>query len=125
MINPELLKDIARIGSQKFQRSLCVAGTRARYCVLDELIEMTLDAAKNKATHPVLSKTLLPSERDALLAFHSRVDQLFDQIPWSDDETTIEDIVNDNDAMSGIRDAADKCLRSVGARFSAEELIAG
>ncbi|MFN7811345.1 MAG: hypothetical protein ACK5SI_01625 [Planctomycetia bacterium] len=125
MINPNLLKDIARIGSQEFQRALCVAGTTSRYCLLDELIEMTMDAAKNKATHPVLSKTLSPNERDALLAFHSRVDELFDQIPWSDDGTTIEDIVNDNDAMSGIRVAADECLRSVGASFSTNELVAG
>lgn len=125
MINPNLLKDIARVGSQEFQRAFCVAGTTTRYCLLDELIEMTMDSAKTKATHPVLSKTLLPKERDALLAFYARVDELFDQIPWGDEGTSIDDIVNDNVAMSGIRAAADECLCSVGASFCTNELVAG
>jgi hypothetical protein len=59
-----------------------------------------------------------------LLTFHSRVDELFDRIPWSNTATSIDEIVNHNDAMREIRDAADKCLRSVGAAFSTDDLLA-
>jgi hypothetical protein len=120
----EQYRGIAEVGSIDFQRKWCVNGTAEEYVLLNELIETTIYSARHKATHPVLSKDFSESERAVLLDFHDRVDELFDDIPWNDPTASIEEIVENSEAMKKIRQAANDCLRQVQASFSVEELLA-
>jgi hypothetical protein len=119
-----LLKNVALIGSLNYQRRWCVHGTSSEYVLLNELIETTIYAAKHKATHPILSKNLSESEKAILIDFHDRVDELFEEVPWSDPSVSIEEIVENNEAMKRIRQVANDCLRKLGVEYSAEELLA-
>ena len=125
MITDGLLKNLARIGSQQYQRKFCIHGTALEYCLLDELLETTMYAARHRATHPGLSGTLTDQERNALLKFHSRVNELIEQIPWQDSSVSIEQIVERNDAMRQVREAAGECLQSLHATFTLDELSSG
>ena len=120
----EQFQGIAEVGSIDFQRRWCVHGTSSEYILLNELIETTIYAAKHKATHPVLSKNLSESEKAVLIDFHDRVDELFDEVPWSDPAVSIEEIVENSEAMKRIRQVANDCLRKLGVEYSVEELLA-
>lgn len=119
----EQYRGIAEVGSIDFQRKWCVNGTAHKYVLLDELIETTIYFAKHRATHPVLFKAFSESERAILLDFHDKVDLLFDEIPWNDSTASIEEIVENSEAMKKIRQAANDCLRQLKANFSVEELL--
>lgn len=119
-----LLTNIALVGSVDYQRKWCVQGTSLEYVLLDELIDTTIYAVKHRSTHPVLSKNLSAREKAILLDFHDTVDALFGEVPWRNSAVSIEEIVENNAAMKSIRQAANNCLRMLGAEFSAEELSA-
>src|SRR5437867_806366 len=117
-----LLANIARIGSLDYQRRWCVHGTAEEYVLLEELIEPTIYAAKQKASHPVLSKNLTEQERVALFVFYRRMAELLGQIPWNDTTVSVEDIVEPDDAMEQIRKTANKCLNELRVSFTSAEL---
>lgn len=108
------MANFALIGSLDYQRKWCVHGTSSEYVLLSELIETTIYAVKHKATHPVLSKNLSESEKAILVDFHDSVDKFFDEVHWNDTSVSIEEIVDNSDAMKNIRQAANDCLRKLG-----------
>lgn len=117
----KLARDIAIVGSIEYHRKWCIQGTRDEYLLLDEHIDRTMFAVKEYADH---SNQITAQERYALLLFHDRVDELFDAIPWNDPDVSIEEIVERNEAMKQIRQAANDCLRKLGVEYSTEELLA-
>lgn len=123
MTKDRLLKRIAQLGSLSYQVSWVVHGNAAEYVLLDELVETTAYAAKHTASDPLLSTSLSQTERDALITFHDRADELYELIPWHDPKVSIADIVERNQSMQQIRDAANECLRTLGITFSTEELM--
>jgi hypothetical protein len=68
---------------------------------------------------------LTEQERDALLRFHAQVDELADRIPWQDANVSIEEIVENSEAMRQIRQAAVDCLRDICVVVSLEEIMRG
>lgn len=122
--NKEQFRGIAEVGSIDFQRRWCIHGTAAEFILLDELIETTISAAKHRATHPVLSKPLSAEDKTILVDFHDRVEELSDQIPWNDSSVSIQEIVENNEAMIRIRDVANDCLLKLGIEYSVKELLA-
>jgi 2C-methyl-D-erythritol 2,4-cyclodiphosphate synthase len=118
-----ILRAIARIGSLPFQEKACLQATSQEYVLLDELIETTLSRAELEVTNEVLATKWSQAERDALRKFVDRVNQLFDQIAWQDENLTLASIINEDPSMQMIRDAANECLRQVRVSFSVEELL--
>jgi hypothetical protein len=115
--------NIGAIGSIEYQRHWCVNGTAKEYILLDELIETSIYAAKHCAAHPILSKSLSTEEREALIRFHDRVQELYTEIPWRDPKVSITEIVEHNSTMQQIRDAANECLRALGISYTTEQLM--
>jgi hypothetical protein len=119
-----ILRAVARIGSLPFQKKACLQATSQDYVLLDEFIETTLSRAELEVTNEVLATKWSQAERDALRRFVDRVNQLFDQIAWQDEDLTLASIVNEDPSMQMIRDAANECLTQVRVSFSVEELLA-
>ncbi len=119
-----ILRDIARIGSLSFQEAACLHAKNEEYVLLDELIETTLSRAELEVTNEILARKWSQVERDALRGFVDRVNHLFDQIAWKDESLTLANIIEEDRKMHIIRDAANECLRQVGASFTIEELLA-
>lgn len=124
MTMTRIKKRIAQVGSVEFQRRWFVKGTAEDGWVdLFELIETTIYSARQRARDPILSKNLSPVEREALIRFHDRVDALYGLIQWRDPKVSNADIVERNETMQQIRDAANECLRGLGVSFTTEELM--
>lgn len=113
--------DLARVSSLDYQQRFCIHGTVSEYCLLDELLDTTLFAIRQYADH---SNCVSQREKESLLRFHIVADEFADRIPWQDSKISIQQIV-EHDAMEGIREAANRCLRDLDATFSREELFAG
>jgi hypothetical protein len=120
----QLLRSIARIGSLTYQQKACLRGTPHEYVLLDELIETTISRATLEVTNDVLLMKWSLAERNALREFADRVEPLLDQIAWQDKGVPLENIVNEDQSMRKIRDAANECLSQVGTSFSLEQLLA-
>ena len=119
-----IAKEIAAIGSIEWQRHWVVNGSAERgYAELDELIETTIYEAKRQATHPTTRDSYSQQERATLICFHDRVDALYGSIQWRDPKVSIADIVERNETMRQIRDAASQCLRELGVSFTEQELL--
>lgn len=119
-----IVRDIGAIGSIAWQRRWCINGTvQGGYAELDEYIETTIYEAKRQATHSTTSSRYSERDRETLIGFHDRVDALYGVIPWRDPNVSIADIVERNDTMQQIRDAANECLRALGVSFTEEELL--
>src|SRR5437868_6998048 len=110
--------DLERIASSEYQQKYCVNGTASEYVLLDELLDTLLYAIR----HYLDRSTRIPdSERMALQQFLAMAEPRFDQIPWSDRNVSISQIV-DCDAMKEIREAAAKCLQKTSTTLGLEEL---
>jgi hypothetical protein len=119
-----IAEEIAAIGSIEWQRYWVVNGSVERgYAELDEHIETTIYEAKRQATHLTTRDKYSEHEREVLIRFHDRVDALYGLIPWRDSKVSITDIVERNETMQQIRDAANECLRELGVSFTTEELV--
>jgi hypothetical protein len=81
-----------------------------------------MHAAKHMAINGSSSDHLSDIERAALMKFYSRVNEVFERIPWNDPTVTIEDIVVNNAAMKEIREVASESLRAIGANVDSDEL---
>jgi hypothetical protein len=123
MTKARIFKNIGEIGSLDYQRWWSLNGTAEQYLLLDELIERTIHAARMRATDAILSKSLSAEQREALMQFHDRVNELYGSIPWRDPNVSMLEIVEGDPAMRQIRDAANACLRVLGVSYSTEELL--
>lgn len=123
MTKSRLKKRIGQMASITYQERWVVNGTADEYVLLDELVETTIYEAKRQATHPATCGQYSEHERDALIRFCDRVDALYGLIPWRDPKVSIADIVERNEAMRQIRDAANQCLRELGVSFTEHELL--
>lgn len=123
MTENRLHKRIGQLASFTYQKRWVVNGTADEFVLLDELIETTIYEAKRQATHPTTRGHYSDQEREAFVRFHARVDALYGLIPWRDTNVSIAEIVERNETMQQIRDAANECLTVLGVSFTDDELM--